>query len=355
MVLCGPLLLTYLVDPLQVFRKASYKALFSANERYQNPGLIRHYPYDAVIVGTSMTENFRPSHVDRRLGVRALKVPIRGSTAREQFLTARLALATGKVTRVIWGIDHWICSGSSETVGSPKSPFPSFLYQEKPLPYVQYLFNITTFIDSLRVILTRRLWELPDADALERLYAWDHTVVFSRTHAIQDLAMSIAQTTKGHELNPAFYGLETMKANLRKNVLSIVDAFPQVEFDIFFPPYSILQFKYYEWQNPDLLDRLFAFRALMIAELVHRRNVSLFSFDDVPAITHDLDNYKDMAHYRSEVNDYMIDSMAMGRHKVTLQDSFGSIARLREQTGRFDLTRVLTPKSDVALALERDS
>jgi hypothetical protein len=355
MALGGPILLTYFVDPLQVFRKASYNPLLSANERYQNPGLIRHYPYNAIIIGTSMSENFRPSYVDRRLGGHALKVPIRGSTAHEQFLTARLALTTDKVKRVIWGIDHWMCSGSPETVGMSKSPFPAFLYREDPFPYVQYLFNISTFIDSLKVVLTRRLWEPPDTSALERLYAWDHTVVFSRERAIQDLKMSMAQNARSLGLSPTFYGLDTMTANFAVNVLSIVDEFPHVEFVIFFPPYSILQFKYYEWQNPDLLDRLFAFRALMIRELLPRRNVILFSFDDVPAVTHNLDNYKDMAHYRVEVNEYMIDSMAIGRHRVTLEDSFGSIVRLREQTSRFDVTRILAQEPDATLALERDS
>ena len=348
MALCGPILLTYFIDPLQVFRKASYRALFSANERYQNPGLIRHYPYDTIILGTSMTENFRPSYVDRRLGVHVLKIPIRGSTAHEQFLTARLALRTGRVARVIWGLDHWMCSGSPDTVGSPTSPFPLFLYEDKALPYAQYLFNISTFIDSLKIILTSRLWEAPDANALDSLYAWDHTVVFSRKHAVEDLRMAMAQTRRGRGLNPISYGMDTMQVNFAGNVLSIIDAFPHVEFDIFFPPYSILQFKYYEWQNPDLFDRLLAFRALIIGELLHRRNVHLFSFDDVPAITHDLDNYKDMAHYRVEVNEYVVDSIAIGRHRITVEDSLGSIGRLKDQTARFDVTGVLAQKPGAA-------
>jgi hypothetical protein len=348
MALCGPVLLTYLVDPLQVFRKAPYRALFSANERYQNPGLIRHYSYDAIILGTSMTENFRPTYVDRRLGVHVLKVPIRGSTAHEQFLTARLALGTGRVARVIWGLDHWMCAGSPDTVGSPTSPFPLFLYQDRALPYAQYLFNISTFIDSLKIILTLRLWEESDANALETLYAWDHTVAFSKEHAVEDLRTSMVRTRRNRGLNPAFYGLDKMEANFARNVLSIIDASPHVEFDIFFPPYSILQFKYYEWQNPDLFDRLLAFRALIIGELLHRRNVHLFSFDDVPAITHDLDNYKDMAHYRGEVNDYVIDSIAIGRHRVTLENSLSSIVRLRDQTARFDVTGVLAWKPGAA-------
>jgi hypothetical protein len=355
MVLCGPVLLTYLVDPLQIFRKASYKASFSANERYQNPGLIRHYPYNTIIVGTSMVENFRASYVDRRLGVRVLKVPIRGSTIHEQFLTARLALETGRVVRVIWGLDHWICVGRPQDLGSTANQFPLFLYEGGTWSSAQYLFNISTFADSLKVIVTKRLWEPPDANALEKLYAWDHTVTFSAERAFRDLDVSMAQATRSHDLDPALYGFDAMWANFAVNVLSLVDSFPDVRFDMFFPPYSILQFKFYEWQNPDLLDRLFAFRAQVIDELLRRRNVSLFGFDDVDAVTHDLDNYKDMAHYRAEVNDYMIDAIAEGRHRIVKEDPFGSIARLKAQTGRFDLVQARAENRGAGIALRRGS
>ena len=35
-----------------------------SNERYQNDGIIRHFPYNAIITGTSMTENFKASELD---------------------------------------------------------------------------------------------------------------------------------------------------------------------------------------------------------------------------------------------------------------------------------------------------
>ena len=31
------------------------------DERYQNDGIARHFSYDAIITGTSMTQNFKPS------------------------------------------------------------------------------------------------------------------------------------------------------------------------------------------------------------------------------------------------------------------------------------------------------
>ena len=34
------------------------------NQRYQNNGIVRHFSYDALITGTSMTENFMASECD---------------------------------------------------------------------------------------------------------------------------------------------------------------------------------------------------------------------------------------------------------------------------------------------------
>ena len=34
------------------------------DERYQNDGIMRNYPYNAVITGTSMCQNFKPSEFD---------------------------------------------------------------------------------------------------------------------------------------------------------------------------------------------------------------------------------------------------------------------------------------------------
>ena len=39
------------------------------NQRYQNDGIAKHFDYDAVIIGSSMTENFKPSELDELFDV----------------------------------------------------------------------------------------------------------------------------------------------------------------------------------------------------------------------------------------------------------------------------------------------
>ena len=49
------------------------------NQRYQNDGIVKHFSYDALITGTSMTENFKTSEFDTLFGVNSslvLDVPL---------------------------------------------------------------------------------------------------------------------------------------------------------------------------------------------------------------------------------------------------------------------------------------
>ena len=51
---------TYIVDPFEQYRESSILPLYD-QESYNNPGIAKHYDYDAVILGTSMVEMSNPS------------------------------------------------------------------------------------------------------------------------------------------------------------------------------------------------------------------------------------------------------------------------------------------------------
>ncbi|WP_233707235.1 hypothetical protein [Helicobacter bizzozeronii] len=70
------MLLNYIVDPFQQFRKASwYEVDFTtSDERMLIPGLARHYDYDSIIVGASTEENFK---IDMISNILHFKKPIK--------------------------------------------------------------------------------------------------------------------------------------------------------------------------------------------------------------------------------------------------------------------------------------
>src|SRR5665213_3515975 len=105
--------LTFIVDPLQLFRSARfYQPMYSNDSRMQDAGLVRSQKFDTVLMGTSLAIHFRQSDIDRILGVHSLKLSMTGSDSHEQSLVLAAALENPK--RVIWEVDDWIFRDAPE-------------------------------------------------------------------------------------------------------------------------------------------------------------------------------------------------------------------------------------------------
>ncbi len=83
--LVGAAALTFIVDPLQLFRPARlFAAVYSSDTRMQNAGLIRSQDFDTVFMGTSLAIHYRQSDIDHALRARSLKLAMTGSNSHEQ-------------------------------------------------------------------------------------------------------------------------------------------------------------------------------------------------------------------------------------------------------------------------------
>lgn len=69
-----------LVDPFEVYHKATafIPPITNGTQNYSNAGIAKNYEYDSVVIGSSMTENFTPSQLDRLFGGQFVKLPING-------------------------------------------------------------------------------------------------------------------------------------------------------------------------------------------------------------------------------------------------------------------------------------
>src|ERR1700752_778166 len=105
LIMAAAVALTFVVDPLQLFRPARlFAAMYSQDSRMQDAGLIRSQDFDTVFMGTSLAIHFRQSDIDRVLGVHSLKLAMTGSGSREQSCGLAAALQRNP-RRVIWQFD----------------------------------------------------------------------------------------------------------------------------------------------------------------------------------------------------------------------------------------------------------
>ena len=95
------------IDPFQVYRLATryMPPIDNTTQVYANAGIVRNYDYDSAIIGTSVTENFSPSQLDKLFGGRFIKLCTSAGTAYNPALLLNLAFETHDMQRVIYGLD----------------------------------------------------------------------------------------------------------------------------------------------------------------------------------------------------------------------------------------------------------
>ena len=88
----------YHIDPYFHYHKPYTDKYFYNlnNERSQNDGICKYFDYDALITGTSMTENFKTSELDELFGVNSIKVPYFGGSYKEMNDNLKNALKHNK-------------------------------------------------------------------------------------------------------------------------------------------------------------------------------------------------------------------------------------------------------------------
>ncbi|CAI6051824.1 hypothetical protein [Cohnella sp. JJ-181] len=308
-------------DPLQIYHRQDwYTPVFFKEERYQNAGLARTQDYDIIIIGSSMTENFRSSQVGAELGGKALKLSISGSTVDEQYKTAKLALETGKVKKVLWGIDYF----SLKTESGDNKDFPDYLYDNKLWNDYPYWFNYTFFKLWLRGL--QRTLEGGPPTNLDLLNNWDHAVKFGREKALTAYERALkSEVGYGRNEEP----LDIVRANFDRYILSLVRAYPEVEFMFYYPPYSILRQQVWYKLNPTRFQNQMQMRKLMFEAFDRYPNAAVYDFQNERSWTYNLDLYSDLSHHKGLINDRI--SEAIGRRDAKYLLTAENIEQLNER------------------------
>jgi len=290
---------TVIIDPLQFYHKATwYDPVFSNEQRYQNPGLARNYAYDTIIIGTSMTENFVPSRVGEALGGQVLKLSIRGSTADEHRKIANVALETGKVRKVLWGLDYFSLKRGGVV------DFPAYMYDDKLWNDYPYLFNYSVYEQFLKSV-KRKLDGHPPQN-LDNMYSWDKMVVYGKGPVAKSFATA-AQQEIYFGLNEE--SLDEIKRSFTDNILSVVQEHPEVEFYFYYPPYSALRQVVWYNTNPVRFENQLTMRKWMYEQFAQHPNVKLYDFQVERDWTYDLDLYKDLSHHKGELNQLIAEAI----------------------------------------------
>jgi hypothetical protein len=342
--------LNFAVDPLQLFRPARfYHPMYSTDSRMQNAGLIRSQDFDTVFIGTSLAIHFRQSDIDRILGGRSLKLAMTGSNSHEQGFVLATAFER-RPRRVIWQMDDWIF-GDAPDIDS-NGYFPADLYRRNANGLAGYLLSGAMARESLWM-LARSTGALPTT--LARLTsAGAVKFAIPRVDDILSLApdFDMAQTYNAGKTLAAFrritdpvrsaylavgFDYDAMVRNFERDTVDLIAKHPEVQFQIYFPPYSILQFVAMRDASPATLKIVYDFARYASRRLVSFANVELHDFRDVREITHDLGNYGDVIHHSPAIDLKVLAFLSERKHRVDRAAPTASLERLQAQVEAYRL------------------
>jgi hypothetical protein len=344
--------LNFAVDPLQLFRPARlFAAMYSQDTRMQDAGLIRSQDFDTVFMGTSLAVHFRQSEIDRALGTHSLKLAMTGSTSREQSFVLAAALER-RPKRVIWEMDDWIFVGADDV--DHDIWLPADLYRRNAKGIASYLFNGPMTRESLWILLrsipllkpmVARLtkgvfFTFPIAE-VDDIYSFPPDVDLVATYNAQKAMAEFVRITDPSRASylGAGYSYDAEVANFERDAVSLIANHPDVTFDIYFPPYSILQWVAMRDALPATLKLVYDLSATMSRRLVEFPNVRLFDFRAADDITHDLNNYSDVVHHSPSVDRKIIAMLASGQYLVDRAAPTASLEQLKAQVAAYRIAR----------------
>ncbi len=295
--------------------------LVQEKQAYQNLGIAKNLNYDALMTGSSMTENFRVSQLNTLFACNTVKLSFQGGRIPNYALLFDAAFKNKdiKIKKIFYGCD--ISAYIDDTNSEIPNKIPEYLYDENIFTDVKYFLNKTVMFDYALPYLKYSIQNnLPDIDDA---YSWYQLCTFDRREAMTQYSRPSIEEKKPINIydDNVKYNCETIGKYIRENA--------DVEFNIFFPPYSILYYDYF--YRLGMLEAVIHSQEKVAEYFIQFENVKLSSFLADKDIICNLDNYKDYTHYSEKINEYIAEKIKTGEkllNKENYKEYFESARQL---------------------------
>lgn len=351
-----------IVDPyFHYHRPITHYRLY--NERYVNDGIARHFDYDAIIIGNSLSQNYKTSQYDELFDAHSVKLPYSGAGVKEIWLALGRAIGRESVELdvdvPVWEYgstpddideqEYAFHKGYNDDVGivlvtmdiedimlpfywSRYKDYPKYLYDDNILNDGGYLFNKEVFYRGTlySLAMTARGEE---STTFDNYSSWEHECGKDKVLSYLD-KYDTFDNCQIWELTG--YEKKKLDQMIEYNIAPVIEANPDVQFMLVLPPRSIA--KWAEYSIEGGIDFRIDGMEHLLSELTEYDNVAFYGFDDEYNIVTDFDRFSDLIHYDSKVNEWMISEMSRSHHLITKDNYKEYISGIRSYYSEYDYT-----------------
>jgi len=280
------------------------------NERYQNAGILEHFTYDSIIIGTSLTENFKASEWEALTGEKTVKTSLAGGTYKEMNDHLKIAFSSdNEIKSVIRCLDIE-CLDYDKDAMMEDYIFPTYMTNENLFDDVSYIFNKDVMKWAIKALEnTSKGYPMTSFDKYAN---WMEQTYYGREYVL--LTYQVGEPAEV-EREMTSEDIIRIKENVRQNVTELIEAHPETTFYLFFPPYSMCYWD--EIVNKGELSYWFKAEKLAVEELLKYSNIKLYSFENNFEVACNIDNYNDTVHYGEWINTDILEWLAAGEYQLT--------------------------------------
>jgi len=302
---------TFVIDPVFHYRMP----LFGMEEEVPKPGrtelvyvsgIADKFDYDTAIIGTSLSENFRVSWFDEAFGYDTVKLTTAGGYSKEYTRVLDKVVKHSGTKNIIMNIDiSYLLNAPGE---GRWSNFPDYLYDDNIWNDMSYLLNKDMIYYDYFLVSNNLKNNHTNYD---ELYTWGSDNSFGRKKVLDTIPDKMNKMSEEETAIKKYYYIENLK-----KLESYIQNNPNINFKIFYPPVSIA---FWYWRVKIEEMDFYKTMLLKMYSLCEYENVDMYLFFDEEwqeKITN-LDNYKDMYHYKKDLNYDMVQSMANGESLIT--------------------------------------
>lgn len=302
------------------------------NERYQNPGILKRYSYNALITGTSMDENIRVSQVNKLFGVNSVKAPFAGAYFPELAVAMRRAFSTGHNLKMItMSIGYYQYNEDKDYWGNEGFDYPEYMYDDNVFNDGPYLFNVGA-LKHVFMDLHNTIKGIPST-SIEDYCIWGHN-----EYGKEAILRYYNRPEKGVEIQFSKKDREVIGANITENIISLAKEHKDTTFYLYFPPYSVIYWDR-EIRNGGY-QHIFDEEKFIIEEFLSVDNIKVFYFPIETDITTNLDNYLDPVHYGEWINSYIVEAMSKGENLLTRENYMEYLNKAKEYYKNYDYDKL---------------
>jgi len=311
-----------IMDPYFHYHKPVTKYRLT-EERYINDGIARHFDYDAIIIGNWLTQNFKASQFDELFDVNSIKLPYSGAGYMEIWQSLQRNLNyQNNTSLVLAGMDLEDLSKGPQW--RRYGDYPEYLYDDNPINDVQYLFNKSvlyrgTFFNLIKTISGGKSTDFDEYSSWIRESGPEYAC---------DALDQVSNDDKSYKRELTEGDLELIHDNVEINILPVLEENTTTTFMMIIPPSSIA--KWAEYYNHSEIDWRLDGLQYALPMLLSYENVIIYAFDDEYDITTDLNHYSDNIHYDAGINEWMLNEISAGKHRITLDNYQDYIDEVRQ-------------------------